>query len=154
MSVWFQINRKIVNKIWFRLDLNLFRKYYSECIVCSYSVDFARYRSNIYLVTCQLSFKIFLKFISIINYFCKVNFIFWMYIYILWKCCVLWIVYSENLFNKILIPRLATRTAALAFASRYTCFPRPACRGGILLLFNIVLSQLRKQRLISFNRAS
>ena len=31
MSVWFQINRKMVNTIWFRFDLIRFRKYFSVC---------------------------------------------------------------------------------------------------------------------------
>ena len=30
-SVWFQINRKIVNTIWFRFDLIRFQKYFSVC---------------------------------------------------------------------------------------------------------------------------
>ena len=30
-SVWFQINRKMVNTIWFRFDLIRFLKYFSEC---------------------------------------------------------------------------------------------------------------------------
>ena len=31
-SIWFQINRKIVNTIWFRFDLIRYRKKFSECI--------------------------------------------------------------------------------------------------------------------------
>ena len=31
MSVWFQINCKMVNTIWFRVDLMIFRKYFSVC---------------------------------------------------------------------------------------------------------------------------
>ena len=31
MSVWYQINRKMVNNIWFRFDLIRFRKYFSVC---------------------------------------------------------------------------------------------------------------------------
>ena len=30
-SVWFQINGKLVNSIWFRVDLTSFRKYFSLC---------------------------------------------------------------------------------------------------------------------------
>ena len=32
-SVWFQINRKMVNKIWFRVDLIRFRKDFSVCTI-------------------------------------------------------------------------------------------------------------------------
>ena len=35
--VSFQINRKIVNKIWFRVDLIRFRKYFSACTFTTYS---------------------------------------------------------------------------------------------------------------------
>ena len=31
LSVWFQINRCMVNSIWFRFDLIIFRKYFSVC---------------------------------------------------------------------------------------------------------------------------
>ena len=30
--VWFKINRKMINTIWFRYDLSRFRKYFSVCI--------------------------------------------------------------------------------------------------------------------------
>ena len=30
-AIWFQINRKMINKIWFRLDLTRFRKDFSVC---------------------------------------------------------------------------------------------------------------------------
>ena len=38
LSVWFQINWKIVNTIWFRFDLRRFRKYFSVCrsALCTY----------------------------------------------------------------------------------------------------------------------
>ena len=40
-SVWFQINQKIVNIIWFRFDLIRFRKDFSVCIVLGYLILFA-----------------------------------------------------------------------------------------------------------------
>ena len=36
--IWFQINRKMVNTIWFRVDLIIFRKYFSVCI-CTYNQE-------------------------------------------------------------------------------------------------------------------
>ena len=43
-SVWIQINRKMVNTIWFQVDLIRFRKYFSECRVswhCFQTTDHA-----------------------------------------------------------------------------------------------------------------
>ena len=43
-SVWLQINRKIVNTIWFRFDFIRFRKYFS---VCGYKFLCSSYRAHL-----------------------------------------------------------------------------------------------------------
>ena len=55
-SVWIQINRKIVNTIWFRFDLIRFWKYFSVCItntcslqhvqIINYSPKFLNYHND------------------------------------------------------------------------------------------------------------
>ena len=46
-SVWFQINRKIVYTLWFRVDLIRFRKYFSVCMVSDHFPDLLRSRTSI-----------------------------------------------------------------------------------------------------------
>jgi len=46
-SVWIQINRKMVNTIWFRVDLTRFRKYFSGCRLHVWSLLFFQSSSTI-----------------------------------------------------------------------------------------------------------